>query len=172
MNKKLELEILKYVIQDQYVRNLAIKFPKIKELSSEVVYQDSLSKKFVKKVLDEYSWPTISMVGEQGSHNFWLLVQHMDKDSKLQKKAFKLLKKAVSNEEASSEDLAYLKDRILIADGKKQLYGTQFIIKNNTLEMSPTIDIEKLNERRKMMGLPSLKKQIKRLKREYKKLLK
>lgn len=172
MDEKLKTEINKYAIQDQYIRNLSIKFPKIKELCSEVMYQDSLSKDFVKKVLKKYGWPSINLVGEESSHNFWLLVQHMDKDSSLQKKALILLKKAVDRKEASSKDLAYLEDRILIAEGKKQIYGTQFKIEKGKLVMSPTGDIDGLKDRRKKMNLPSTDDQLNELKENYKNLLK
>jgi len=171
MNEKLKEEIFKYTTQDQYIRMLALKFPKTKELSSEVVYQDSLSKKFVKKVLADYGWPTISMVGEQGSHDFWILIQHMDKDPLLQKESLKLMKKAMKEQEASHSDLAYLEDRILIAEGQEQLYGTQFKIEKGKLKMSPTIDISRLNERREKVGLVSIEEQKIQLEKEYKNIL-
>ncbi|MCK4918391.1 MAG: hypothetical protein KAS02_01235 [Candidatus Pacebacteria bacterium] len=171
MNEKLKIEINKYATQDQYIRNLSLKFPQIKELCSEVIFQDSISKKFVEKVLRKYSWPTISLVGEEASHNFWLLVQHMDKDIILQKEVLKLLKKAVEKNEADSKDLAYLEDRILIAEGKKQLYGTQFKIENGKLVMSPTEDLDNLEKRRNKMGLFDVETQLNELKKTYKNLL-
>lgn len=172
MDEKLKVEINKYAVQDQYIRNLSIKFPKIKELCSEVMYHDSLSRDFIKKVLKKYGWPSINLVGEEASHNFWLLVQHMDEDIFLQKKALNLLKKAVDIKEASSKDLAYLEDRILIAEGKKQIYGTQFKIEKGKLIMSPTEDIDNLKSRRKKMGLSSIDVQLNELKENYKNLLK
>lgn len=172
MNEKLKIEINKYSTQDQYIRNLSIKFPKIKEICSEVIHQDSLSKTFVEKVLKKYGWPNLVLVGEEASHNFWLLVQHMDKDISLQKKALSLLRKEVERTEAISKDLAYLEDRILIAEGKKQVYGTQFKIESGKLVMSPTEDLDNLEERRSKMGISTVETQLNELKDNYKNLLK
>ena len=172
MNEKLKTEINKYAVQDQYIRNLSVKFPKIKELCSEVMYQDSLSKTFVEKVLKEHNWPNISLVGEEASHNFWLLVQHLDKDIFLQKKALGLLRKEIDKKEVNSKNLAYLEDRILVAEGKKQIYGTQFKIENGKLVMSPVADLDNLEKRRNKIGLPTVEAQLNELKENYKNLLK
>ena len=172
MNEQLKVDIFKYAIQDQYIRSLSLKFPKIKELCSEVIFQDSISKKFVEKILNEYGWPAISTVGEQISHSFWLLVQHMDKDITLQKKALELLKQATEKNEADPKDLAYLEDRILIAENKKQKYGTQWKIEKGELLMSPVREINELEKRRKEVGLSTLDEQLEQLKIEYKNILK
>ncbi|MCK5285727.1 MAG: hypothetical protein KAJ58_00675 [Candidatus Pacebacteria bacterium] len=172
MNKQLKSDISKYVTQDQYIRNLSLKFPKIKELCSEVIIQDAVTRKFVKKVLNKHKWPTISSIGEKTSHNFWLLVQHMDKDIVLQKKALRFLEEAVDKNEANPKDHAYLKDRILVAENKKQLYGTQWKIENGELFMFSVKDIKNLEKRRKGVGLTMVNKQQEQLKKEYKNILK
>ncbi|TSC96384.1 MAG: Uncharacterized protein Athens101426_389 [Parcubacteria group bacterium Athens1014_26] len=56
----------------------------------------------------------------------------------------------------AKENIAYLKDRILINEGKKQLFGTQFITnkQNNKLTPRPIKDIKNLEKRRKEYNLP------------------
>ena len=51
---------------------------------------------------------------------FWLLIQHQDNDVELQKQCLKRCNFELKNN-------AFLTDRVLINQGKKQIYGTQFI---------------------------------------------
>ena len=76
-------------------------------------------------ILAHYGWPGRRLVGEEGSHGAWLLLQHADRDTALQRTALDLLTQAVSAGDAAGKDLAYLTDRVRIAEGRLQLYGTQ-----------------------------------------------
>lgn len=80
----------------------------------------------LKEIINEYGWPGISLVGEDGSNAAWLLVQHSDHDLEFQKQALELLKQAVEKEDASKRNLAYLIDRVRVHSGQPQLFGTQF----------------------------------------------
>ena len=71
------------------------------------------------------AWPGFSRVGEDGSAAAFVIVQHADHDPDLQRRALALLKAAVAAGEASGEHLALLTDRVRLADGRRQLYGTQ-----------------------------------------------
>ena len=79
----------------------------------------------LRAILDANGWPGNSLVGAEGSHGVWLLLQHADEDVALQRSALVLLEKAVNAREASGSDLAYLTDRVRLAEGKLQVYGTQ-----------------------------------------------
>ena len=106
------------------------------------------------------------------SHGFWLLTQHTDHSDGLQEMAVRLLKKAVREKQASSKDLAYLTDRILMNKGKKQLYGTQFKIVNKKIEPHPIQGRSKLAKRRKDMGLVSFADNKRDVEKRYANLLK
>ena len=67
-----------------------------------------------KKIVDEYGFPTYSMVVEESSHQFWEMVQHFDHDVELQMKVVRLMKRALDRNDASLKDFAYLSDRVLI----------------------------------------------------------
>jgi hypothetical protein len=56
------------------------------------------------------------------------LIQHADRDIKFQKKYLKLLKEAANNNQAHLQNVAYLTDRILVAEKKKQRFGTQNLL--------------------------------------------
>lgn len=53
--------------------------------------------------------------------------------------------------------MATMKDRMLVEEGKPQLYGTQSRMVNGKLESYPIEDLENLNRRRRKVGLKRLK---------------
>ena len=73
-------------------------------------------------------------------HDAWLLVQHADRDRPFQKQCLELLREAVAKKEASGKDLADLTDRVLVGEGKNQIYGTQFITKDGKTTAQPMED--------------------------------
>jgi hypothetical protein len=85
MNKKLEKIINKMVEIDQKMRKKAMKTG---ILNKKIDKKNTLK---MKKIIKQYGWPTISMVGEKASKNAWLLVQHADHDVEFQKKCLKLM---------------------------------------------------------------------------------
>jgi hypothetical protein len=80
----------------------------------------------MKQTINRHGWPGYALVGPIGAEAAWLLVQHADHDCEFQKRCQGLLEAAVQNQQASPQQLAYLSDRIRVAEGKPQLYGTQF----------------------------------------------
>jgi hypothetical protein len=50
---------------------------------------------------------------------------------------------------------------VLLAEGKKQLYGTQFTIANGRLEPRPLEDAANVDKLRKEVGLPPLAEYLK-----------
>jgi hypothetical protein len=108
------------------------------------------------------------MVGKQGSLTAFLVIRHADPD--YQKKYFPLLKEAVSKGEADPVDAAYLEDRILMREGKKQIFGTQLHTNEVTKRIGlwPIDDEEGVDARRASLGLEPLAEYLKRFGLEYK----
>ncbi len=121
----------------------------------------------LKAIVEEKGWPGKSLVGEDGAHEAWLLVQHADLDRPFQKKCLDLLKEAVAKEEAKGSDLAYLTDRVLVAEGKKQRYGTQFVGQGDAMKPSPIEDEANVDQRRKEVGLGTMAEYRERLRQVY-----
>ncbi len=137
----------------------------IRKLVEELSSLDRKHTNRVKKIIDKYGWPGKSLVGKQGANAAWLLVQHATHDVDFQKKCLELLKKAVAINEAERRHVAFLTDRILILQNKKQIFGTQFRRnKDNQLESFPIKDGKKIDLIRKKMGLESLSKYKKKMK--------
>jgi hypothetical protein len=74
---------------------------------------------------------------------------------------------AVENKEASASHMAYLTDRVLVADGKPQRYGTQFHSVDGKLQPRPTEDPANLDARRKSVGLPPMAEYVKQMQSMY-----
>lgn len=49
----------------------------------------------MKEIIAQYGWPGYSLVGEDGEHTVWLLVQHIDRDLPFPKQCLELLTAAV-----------------------------------------------------------------------------
>jgi len=81
-----------------------------------------------------------------------------------------MLKEAVRRGEAESGNAALLKDRILMREGKKQIYGSQLYFNQVTkqLELWPIEDDENVDARRASVGLEPLAEYMKRFGLEYK----
>jgi hypothetical protein len=111
------------------------------------------------EILDDYErWPAVSLVGEDGAHAAWLLAQHAVTDPGLQRRCLDLLEVAVALDDAPAIHLAYLVDRVRMADGLDQLYGTQFVTsgERDTIEPWPIEDADGVDRRRARLGLPTL----------------
>jgi hypothetical protein len=156
--------------KDQEIRELWVNH---RGLESEQEYIDlmllidSENEKSVELIIQTYGWPGYNLVGKEGSNNMWALVQHLS-NFELQKQCLILLEEAVKKNDADPINLAYLKDRVLMHEGKKQIYGTQLIIKDNQLEFYPIEDVEHVNERRLKIGMRSLEEYLERVREAYK----
>ena len=120
---------------------------------------DSTNAAEAKLILAKYGYPGYKLVGESGSSKFWAIVQHCDDDVAFQQRVLVLMKKEVDRKNASGENYAYLKDRVLTNLGQKQLYGTQGTRNPKTkiwapLPISNPAGVE---ARRKAAGIISLK---------------
>ena len=116
----------------------------------------------LKKIIEEHGFPTFKMVGKASSHNFWLMVQHSDFDVEFQQKVLQLMLVEVKKNNASSQDYAYLVDRVRINSKQPQLYGTQLTVTdiNKGYELKPVEKPEELDQRRKEIGLPPIKEYL------------
>lgn len=117
---------------------------------------------WLKNVVKRYGWPTTSLVGKEGSEEAWLLVQHADLDPAFQRLCLDLMAKLPEGE-ISKTDFAYLTDRVLLAEGKKQLYGTQFIWVNGKYTPNPIEDEANVDKMRMAVGLKPLADRAKEL---------
>ena len=105
---------------------------------------------WLKMVVNAHGWPGKSAVGEDGAQAAWLLVQHADHDRDFQRQCLKLMHAALKKGEVTGQQVAYLTDRVLVAEKRNQLYGTQFQVKDGgALVPYPIEDEVNVDKRRK-----------------------
>ena len=130
---------------------------------------DSLNFLQLKNIFKKYGFLGYDKVGKESSHNFWLLIQHADNYPAFQDSVLTKMKIEADKGNASFAEYAYLIDRVKVNTGQLQIYGTQMTL--NSIKTSyvtkPTIDPEKLNERRKQAGLSPIEEYIKMMNQRY-----
>jgi hypothetical protein len=140
-----------------------------KEMWAKIRLTDSLNYPALKHIWERYCYPNTDLLGEEGSHNFWLLMQHQDKHPDFQEEVLAGMKRETDRGKASLRDYAYLVDRVKVNKGQLQIYGTQMIpnADHSSYEPKPVVEPEKLNERRTSIGLPSIQEYIEIMNSHY-----
>jgi Family of unknown function (DUF6624) len=147
MKPDLRAELLRRAERDQDARRQA-------ERDWEpVAAVDAENLPWLKQVIAETGWPGRSLVGEDGAHAAWLLAQHADLDPGFQRACLTLMTEAAGHGEASPSEVAYLTDRVLLAEGPPQEYGTQLAGRDGCWQPRLLRDPGLVDQRRAAMGL-------------------
>jgi hypothetical protein len=122
---------------------------------------------WLKQVIAEIGWPGRSVVGEDGAKAAWLLAQHADRDPGFQRQCLDLLTVAADQGEATRAEVTYLTDRVLLAEGKPQEFGTQAIGRHGEWVPRQLRDPGGVDQRRAAMSLGPLADNLARITEEY-----
>ncbi len=121
----------------------------------------------LKQIVNTIGWPTIQQVGANASHMAWSIVLHADFDLEYQKSVLNVLKKA-NEDQIKISEIPYLTDRILLNEGKKQLYGTQYEIdQQGNIIPRPIQSLNKVDDRRQEYGLVPFNEYLAILKKSF-----
>ena len=144
---------------DQKMRERAEKEPDFWDYAIDAANTERL-----KEIVSRIGWPSVSLVGKEASHQAWLLVQHADKDLAFQEECLRAML-ALPEGEVSKHNIAYLTDRIRMNKKVPQLYGTQYLLDQETglYAPLPIESPERVEDRRKEMGLDTLEENTKRI---------
>jgi hypothetical protein len=162
MDNELSSELLSRSQKDQDMRNKAIE----QDMSQWDSSIDEENTVYLETVVKASGWPTISAVGPEASQAAWLLVQHADHRPDFQVHCLELMK-ALPEGEISPRNIAYLEDRVRVAKGEPQLYGTQFYKEGGHFEPRLIEDEAHLEERRAAMGLETFEANRRRMVEMY-----
>lgn len=124
-------------------------------LNAENLRVDHQNTQWLKGVVDEQGWPTISAVGKRGASAAWLLTQHADMDPAFQYHALQLMEPLVAEGEVSKRNDAYLYDRIMLKLVGTQRYATQVQCVKGDCVPRPLEDPDRMEEYRTQMELSS-----------------
>jgi hypothetical protein len=136
------------------------------EQVNKVAKIDQKNRTRLRQIVDKYGWPGKSLVGSGAAQAAAYLVQQAQKDLPLQKRCLKLMKEAPKGEVEPGQ-VAQLTDTVLIAERKKQLYGTGLQAKGGMLKPYPIEDEANLDKRRAEMGLPPLADYLEKAQQQY-----
>lgn len=116
----------------------------------------------MKTLLEKNGWPTLSTVGEFAADAPLLVINHHESDS-VRKAYLPQIKEACLNGDGSCMEYAKILDRILVNEGKPQVYGMQFRYNDERVLIPfPIENPEYVDQRRKAIGLEPLKDYLKR----------
>lgn len=126
---------------------------------------DEKNTKSLKRIVADIGLPTISKVGEEAYKSAWLIAQHTQ-DIDFKKKYLELMKESI--DDVKKQDIAYLTDRVLVIQGKPQIYGTQLVYNKDvdSYELHKVKDSRNLTKRRTEVGLGSIEDYKERFKSE------
>jgi|GEM_PF-924489 len=122
----LRQELLERVDRDQAIRNEMIRNGVTNvdaALQGRMTAIDSANTARMKEIVKQYGWPGPELVGVDGTEAAFLLVQHAEHE--FQKQMLPLVERAYREKKLQGQDYALLLDRVLVAEGKPQVYGTQ-----------------------------------------------
>jgi hypothetical protein len=131
---------------------------KIRQLGRKVHQRNS---GLIRAIVTEYGWPGRSLVGKDGAHAAWLIVQHSDEDPAFQRRCLTLLEDAFHRGEADALEVAYLTDRVLVNEGKQQMYGTQ------GAGVTSRIEEARIDRNRSALGLEPWRSYVEKLRHPY-----
>jgi len=171
-NSALREELLRRSSEDQAIRDEMIQRG-ADRLDESVLARmkaiDSDNQARLGAIINQYGWPGTNLVGRDGTEAAFILVQHAD--LALQKKVLPLVKKAYESHELSGEKYALLLDRVLVREGKPQVYGTQAKgieeWRQHQPVLQPIEDEANVDKRRAELGLVPLSVYLNTLKEVY-----
>jgi hypothetical protein len=164
--------LLKRLERDQAIRNEWIKKgvnthdPTLEMRMQDI---DTGNTARMREIIKQFGWPGPELVGEDGAEAAFLLVQHAE--YAFQKEMLPLVRDAYRAHKLSGQDYALLLDRVLVREGKPQVYGTQakpFDKWNGKEPVLEAIEDEaNVDRRRGEVGLPPLAEYLVMLKELY-----
>ncbi|MEH6537371.1 MAG: DUF6624 domain-containing protein [Psychroserpens sp.] len=166
-NKTFALQLFRMIIKDQgfmYVGNIERKkymqnggyfgtpaiFPILAMEEKNMIE----NKEQLVKLLDINGWPTASSVTEYAAAGAALIINHTTYE--IRSKYFPMLEKAFKQGEAQPLRYAKMRDRLLMEEGKEQLFGTQWKFVNSKRVPHPIEEPEYVDKRRSEIGLGPL----------------
>jgi hypothetical protein len=153
------IEVRNMFKKDQYVRGYldqAIRLGKNKQYIDSINYQtqiiDSVNVANLCRIMDKVGYPGTDIVSGECRDDAFFIILHAPLE--IQKKYLQVLLDAIKKNQVSGITSAFLIDRILISEGKKQLYGTQYKLKSDgSQQLEPVEDPQNLEKRQKEIGL-------------------
>jgi len=109
----------------------------------------------LKQIAAQKGWPTIALVGIDASNGAMLLLTHTP-DLAWRKQMLPQLQELANAEKIDASPLSFIVDKQLVAEGKLQRYGSQFMSIGGKVAMYAVEDPGHLDDRRAQALLPPI----------------
>ena len=119
---------------------------------------DSINRERFKPLLKLWNWPGIRETGYQGEGAAFLIAQHSDDDLKFQKDCLERMEREFYKGNVTISSYAMLIDRYLVNTERKQVFGTQVQLNEETkkFEPKPLLYPNEVQSLRNLFGLGDL----------------
>jgi len=164
----LRRELLERRDRDRTLRNRLIQSGAAQpdpEIADELRAVDMSNTSRIKEIIREHGWPGPNLVGHDGTAAAWLLVQHSTIE--FQREMLPIVKEAYTAGTLSGGNYALLFDRVLVNEGKAQVFGSQGKWNDGVLGLHPIEDEVNVDKRRAEVGLGPLSEYLERLREVY-----
>jgi hypothetical protein len=137
------------------------------QIGRETSRRDRANTDWLKVIVAEQGWPTISKVGSDAAAAAFLLVQHADHDPVFQLDILRLIEPLVANGEVAPRSYAYLYDRTMLKLNGQQRYGTQAVCIDGSFQPRPLEDEANVDRLRTAVELEPLAQYLERMFQSY-----
>src|SRR5215217_4085463 len=157
MNEELRAELIEMDDHDQAVRaELAADGSLFDGYHPRMAAVHDANAARLRTIIVTHGWPTERLVGVDGAKAAHRIAQHAINHPAFMRECRRLLDEASVKGEVPRWQFAFIDDRIRVFEGLEQRYGTQWRDSPNGLEPYAIEDPAHVDERRKLLGLPSL----------------
>ena len=166
-NKKLRSELLEMVkTQEQANRKAVENWEKDKKFDAEARQIGRENALRLCGILSENGWLTKEAVGDDGFQAILYLFRNT-RDLQFQREFFPVMAAAAQKGLIAKENLASLIDKIRLASGLTQIFGTQTAVRDEIAYLFPLENDERVDEWRKIYEMPPLKTFFKEMETFY-----
>lgn len=146
---------------DALAKQHGLNSPEVQALWPAILEKDAANLTKISAILDTRGWVGPEVVGQKASGALFYVIQHSN--TATQKKYLPLLRTAVQEKKAPAGQLALMEDRVALAEGRPQTYGSQLRQNGNDprLFVCPLADPDHVDERRAAVGLPPMAEYLK-----------
>lgn len=169
INRKARKKIVWMLERDQYWRMMCIgngsdeKSPFCRKVEK----IDRENTRELERIVARHGFPNADLIGSDIIGDVFTVIIH-SRSLDFQKRNLSGLNEIAKTHPYKKPDIALLTDKILVAENKPQIYGTQFKFENGKMTLHPTTEPEKLDQRRAEMMLPPMAEYAKMLEEMYK----
>ena len=127
-----------------------------------ILKNDSINLIKVSAILDTQGWPNKNRIGKKGTSTLFFVIQHADLNT--QKKYLQMITEAVKDGNLQKRQFAMFYDRLLLRQGKRQVYGTQLAMSKESENpyILPLNDAKNVDKRRAEMDLNTMQENLNR----------